>query len=185
MISTIAICVAVDQFGGFAKDNEIPWNIPEDFRHFMTTTNKSWCITGKNSYLEMVDMKKRKQGAIYSPNVPVLSNRELYVVSSTLDPDEHNDCHIIRPDQIDDTLDELREKQQTRPLFVLGGQELFECMLDQVKEVIVTHIPENFECDRFFPMDRLAAEYTPYQNDILETVKYGTTARITKYVRNQ
>lgn len=183
MISSVKICVAVDQFGGFAKENEIPWNIPEDFKHFMNTTRKSWCITGKNSYLEMVELKKKKQGAIYSPNVAVLNDRETFVVSSTLNPDDHNDCRIIHPDNIDALFDELNAREKELPLFVLGGQQLFELLLDKVDTVIMTHIPANFECDRFFPMDRLDSEFTMHKHEVLETSKYGNGVKLMTYIR--
>ena len=177
------ICVAVDEQGGFAKDNAIPWNIKEDFLHFMETTRHSWCITGKNSYLEMVEMKKSKMGDSYDPLAPVLKDRETYVVSSTLNPDDYKDCIIIHPDQIFNTITRLELAEESKPIFILGGQQLFEQLLPQVDEVIMTTIPANFNCDRFFPVDELD-QFVVANRSILQTKQYGDAVSIFTYNRN-
>lgn len=173
MIKSIKICVAVDNQGGFAKDNEIPWNIPEDFKHFIDTTRHSWCITGKNSYLEMVEMKKNRLGDKYDPNAPILKDRVTFVVSSTLEADGVADAVLVHPNEIEMLLTALQTQEDERDVFILGGQQLFEEMIDRVDEVIMTHIPHNFNCDRFFPMQKVGDDFTQQDEWFMPTKEYG------------
>ncbi len=172
MIKSFKICVAIDNQGGFAKDNQIPWNIPEDFKHFINTTRHSWCITGKNSYLEMVEMKKNRLGDKYDPEAPILKDRITFVVSSTLEAEGPADAVLIRPDEIEKLVTTLEEMEEERDVFILGGQQLYEDMLDRVDTIIVTLIPHNFNCDRFFPTNRFD-EFTQTDEWFMPTEQYG------------
>ena len=173
MIKAFKICVAIDNQSGFAKNNEIPWNIPEDFKHFIATTRHSWCITGKNSYLEMRDMNKNRLGEKYDPSAPILKDRITFVVSSTLKANGYEDAVIVRPDQIEELIVGLQAQDEERDVFILGGQQLYEEMLDRVDQVIITLIPDNFDCDRFFPTQRLGDVFSKKDEWFLPTEKYG------------
>lgn len=166
---TIKICVAVDSDGGFAKDNEIPWNIPEDFKHFMDTTSGTICVTGKNSYLEMVDMKRNRLGEKYDPSEPILNNRDTYVITSTL-----SDIHdaVIISSLADFITEYNADTSETRDLFVLGGQQAYIEAMDYVDEIILTTIPGTYSCDRFFPMDSLS-QFNLTKTTYLQTNQHG------------
>lgn len=145
MASNLKICIAVDSEGGFAKNHQIPWYIPEDFKHFIHTTKHHTCIMGKHTYLEMVDMKKNALGERYNPNDPILSNRESYVISSSLEQSNHQDATIITKSELPSVL-----SSQPNDIFILGGERLYGEFVDQVDEIILTYIPHNFGCDMFF-----------------------------------
>lgn len=145
----VKICVAVDDHYGFAKQLQIPWYIPEDFNHFLQTTSGSICITGRHSYLEMVEMKKRRLGAKYDPTAPLLNNRETFVVSNTIKPNQIFDANIVS--NVTDTIE--RFLGDSRDIFILGGRQAYIESMPYVEELIITKIPGDYMCDTFFPID--------------------------------
>ena len=89
LVTPVNIIVAVDETGGFGKDGKIPWNFPEDLKHFQSITKGSTCIMGRKTYQDMLEMvveRKRKK----SPKEKIikidsiLPGRECFVVSRTL-----------------------------------------------------------------------------------------------------
>lgn len=144
---SVKIIVAVDSYWGFARDNSIPWNIPEDFKHFMDTTRNSFCITGKNSFIEMVDMKKAKLGSKYNPTAPVLNDRDTFVLSSSLQP--RQDASVVS--SVTETIEALKQDNKYSNIFVLGGRDVYIEAMPLVDELIITEVPGDYECDRIFP----------------------------------
>lgn len=163
----IKICVAVDSKWGFAKDNKIPWNIPEDFKHFITTTSGTSCITGRNSYEEMVQMKRDRLNERYDPSQPILPNRTTYVVSSTLPP--LTDAVVMR--SLPNALSHLQ--RQPGDIFILGGERIFQESIDVVDKVILTEIPGDYQCDRFFPHEYLLQHFKVDSTRYLDTKDHG------------
>lgn len=144
----VKIIVAVDSYFGFAKDNNIPWNIPEDFKHFMDTTSDSYCITGKKSFLEMVELKKAKLGPKYDPDAPVLKDRDTFVLSRSLDP-RRKDASVIN--NIHETIEALKAEAKYNNIFILGGRDVYIEAMPLVDELIITEVAGDYECDRIFP----------------------------------
>lgn len=163
----IKICVAVDSKWGFAKDNKIPWNIPEDFEHFITTTSGTNCVTGKKSYEEMVELKRNRQQDKYDSNQPILPNRTTYVVSTTLP--ERDDAVVVRDLAL--TLDIL--SKGLLDVFVLGGERIFNESIHLVNQVILTEIPGDYQCDRFFPHEHLRKHFKVNSITRLSTQDHG------------
>ena len=62
--------------------------------------------------------------------------------------------------------------EEERDVFILGGQQLYEDMLDRVDTIIVTLIPHNFNCDRFFPTNRFD-EFAQTDEWFMPTEQYG------------
>jgi len=173
----IKICVAVDTSGGFAKNNNIPWNIPEDFSHFMKTTKGSYCITGRQSYQEMAKIKQERMGDKYDPNAPILSNRDTYVVTSTLS----NLTDATAVTSLSSTIDLLVAKQD-KDIFILGGEQMFVEAFPVVDEVIMTVVDEFYDCDRLFPLQYLTKYFKLVEGTPLDTKEHGQL-KILKYVR--
>ncbi len=182
MISSIQICVATDKTGGFAKNNSIPWNIPEDFKHFINTTKHSWCITGKNSYLEMVEMKKARLGDKYDPSAPILKDRVTFVVSSTLEPNNNGDAILVHPTELDELIERLDESYERRAVFILGGKQLYDDFIDRTDKITMTHIDGDFECDRHFPIDKLK-DFDVVSRNNLKSAHYDGDIEIVEYLR--
>ena len=75
-ISPLSIIVAVDESGGFGKGGKIPWNIPEDMKHFQEVTKGGVCIMGRKTYEDMLAMttiRKEKEAAKETGSPPTTS----------------------------------------------------------------------------------------------------------------
>lgn len=164
--------VAMDIDDGIGKDNRIPWNIPEDFRYFMQRTKNSTCIMGKNTYLELVEIKRARLQELYNPTDPILGNRKSIVLSSTLVADDHKDCRVVNQ-PIPQLLQELLAEDPNQPIYILGGPSIFKESMPFIDELSITIIPDRFQCTEFFPRLDVTNHLTPTNVEMLNTEKYG------------
>lgn len=168
----VSIIVAVDSGGGFGKDGKIPWNIPEDMKHFREKTKGGVCIMGRRTYEDMLRMwkernapkktkskkkskKKDVQVVEKEPN-KILVGRESFVVTS--DPDFHcpgatavgSITQAIQSCPADDT----------REIFVIGGYRMFVEALSRCQAIYMTIIKgDSYGCNKNFPIEVLNKYY--------------------------
>lgn len=151
-MSPIEIIIAVDEHGGFGKDGKIPWNHPEDMKHFQEVTKGGVCVMGRKTYEDMLamrkarDKKKKKKSVIQE----ILPGRDSYVVTSNK--------KFKAPGAT--VVSSLREAVQSldddgRTVFVLGGYRMFIEALTWAQTIHLTLIKGVHDCDRFFPVEVL------------------------------
>lgn len=157
----VNLIVAVDIQGGFAKQGKIPWNIPEDMKHFKQTTDGHICLMGRKTYQDIIDMRGDKV------NNDILPNRKCYVLSNTLQEvqggivvKEFNEIEFTT------TRDDINKQ-----IFVIGGQKLYEQYIARADMVIMTIINNDYQCDQFFPVDYLAKYFSPITTTPCDTNK--------------
>ena len=142
------IVVAIDKQNGFSKNNKIPWNLPED-RSFLkkkTISNgKNVIIMGKDTYLTLPDQ--------YRP----LPHRKNVVISSTLKEANHPNIKIYK--DLTTALIDIGKWSDIDKVYIGGGQRIYEEVITQYlylcQKIYVSHIPEDYLCDRFFPAEVL------------------------------
>lgn len=112
------------------KDGDIPWNLPDDLKFFKKTTMGHPIVMGRKTF-----------ESIGHP----LPNRQNFVL--THDPAWHHDGveSIHHPKELNEY--QLIDQQ----VFVIGGAEIYEFFLPILQDIIITHIPESYEGDTFFP----------------------------------
>lgn len=149
----LQIVVAVDLDGGFGKDGKIPWNEPEDMKHFRKITKGASCIMGRRTYQDMYEMavskKKDKDKPVRIKNI--LQGRESFVVTNTLDDVEG--AKVVR------NISEAAYLASKEPIFVLGGEKMFWAALPYVNTIHMTIVNDRFNCDRFFPIKYLKENF--------------------------
>lgn len=143
-----AIIVAIDIAGGFSKDNQIPWHFPEDFQWFREVTDGNICVMGRATYDGIMQIRETRGLDVTDALIP---RRTCYVLTSTDLPYPN----ATRLGAISDLSHMLTNHNQACTVFFIGGQRVFEETIDCVNEVFVTLIGEDYECDRFFPIDKL------------------------------
>lgn len=148
----LSLIVAVDEDGGFGKGGKIPWNFPEDLKHFRKITNGSACIMGRKTYHDMYDMvvARKTKGNKKEHEKPVkikeiLPGRECYVVSKTLT--EVEGATVVP------SIRHAVEQTKKQNIFVIGGERIYIEALPTVNRVHMTVVEDRHECDRFFPVD--------------------------------
>lgn len=146
MNPSLHIIVAVDEEGGFGKNGKIPWNIPEDMKHFKETTQDSVCVMGRRTYEDMLAM--RLAGGKAAPSFTLLPNRESYVMT-------RNEDYVCLGATRMPNMRKVFEKYQNtnKKIFVLGGYRMFVEALSYKPIVHMTIIKgDTHDCDVKFPI---------------------------------
>jgi dihydrofolate reductase len=120
------------------KNKEIPWNIPDDMKHFKKITTENVVVVGRKTH-EIILKKLGRP----------LSNRKTLIL--TKDPNyvaPYRDCEVIYSNHIKKVLDLAK----CRKVFVIGGGEIYKIFLPYANTLIVTlvniDVPDG---DTFFP----------------------------------
>ena len=129
----ISIIVATDEdllIGKKDSINGMPWNVPEDLKHFKATTVNKTILMGLTTYK-----------AIGRP----LPNRKTIVVS--LEPFEDDRVEIRN--SLEEVIEEYR--QSGEDLFISGGASIYRQCLPIADQLLISRIPGKHEGETYFP----------------------------------
>lgn len=151
MLKSFEIIVAFDEKYGIGKKGTIPWRNKEDMDHFKEVTignGNNAVIMGRKTY-ESIPKKFRP-----------LPNRHNIVISS------NNVEGVNTYKSIGEALSHCNNYDK---VFMCGGQGIYdECInkyLYLCDKVWVSHIPGNFDCDTFFPYNKVR---NPHPDEIIK-----------------
>ena len=127
----ISLIVAKSQNNVIGQNNQLPWHLSEDLKHFKATTMNHPILMGRKTF----DSIGR-----------ALPGRENIVV--TRNTNYKNDAVTV----IHDLEAYLKDHQNTPDkIFVIGGSRIYEQSLNYVSEIVMTVIENDFEGDAYFP----------------------------------
>lgn len=131
----ISLIAAFTENRVIGKNNDLPWHLPDDMKHFMQTTSGHHVIMGRKNY-ESLPKKFRP-----------LPNRTNIVVTRQADYDAAG-CIVVNsiPQAIDIAI-ENREQE----VFIIGGAEIYTQSLAMANRLYLTEIKTSLEGDAFFP----------------------------------
>lgn len=133
----IKMIVAADEEGGIGKGGGIPWSIRNDLSFFRFMTYGDDVVMGRKTY----------------ENTPELEGRRLI----TLTRQDGYDAPRVAS-----TLREVvshRQNIENKTLWVGGGGSVYLQYMGTADEVILSRIEGSYDCDTFFPMDKLEEHY--------------------------
>ena len=123
----IIYVVAYSENHVIGEGNQMPWYLPDDFKHFKALTLNQTVLMGRKTY-----------ESIGRP----LPQREMIVL--TRNTDFHSDyARVIH------SLDELFPLQ--KDLYVIGGGEIFKLMLPDTDIIYATEVKAHINGDAVFP----------------------------------
>lgn len=126
----ISLIVAKSQNNVIGKNNQLPWHLSEDLKHFKATTMNHPILMGRKTF----DSIGR-----------ALPGRENIVV--TRNTSYKNDAVTV----IHDLESYLKQHQNSEDkIFVIGGSRIYEQSLNFVSEIVMTVIEQDFEGDAYF-----------------------------------
>jgi len=148
-LTPFSIIVAIDGGNGIAKDGEIPWSSRSDMKFFRDTTvgrMRNAVIMGRTTYESIP--------AQYRP----LEKRHCVVLSRTWKQEEHPEITVATS-----LLEALRilggSIQQYEDVFIAGGEQVYIEAIQQYlylcKRIYVTKFKTSYDCDQFFPWDKI------------------------------
>jgi dihydrofolate reductase len=126
----LSLIVAMDRNRLIGRNNELPWHLPADLKHFKTLTMGHHMIMGRKTF---ESIGRPLPGRV---SIVITRNRE-----------------YVRPDiVIVHTLDEALAALPPRgESFIIGGSDVFRASLPLADRLYVTVIEHEFDGDTFFP----------------------------------
>ncbi|KZE67743.1 dihydrofolate reductase [Fictibacillus phosphorivorans] len=124
----ISFVVAMDENRAIGKDNDLPWYLPNDLKHFKNVTMGKPIVMGRKTY-----------ESIGKP----LPGRENIVVTRD---DNYQASGTTVVHSVDEVLNLDAEE-----LCVIGGTEIFKLFMPVADRLYVTEIHDTFDADTYFP----------------------------------
>ena len=147
------IIVAVDENFGIGKDNNLLARISPDLKRLRNFTVGNIIVMGSKTYMSF-------------PKRP-LPDRENLVI--TRSPENFPDVKCFT------SVEEFLEYSKTadKPVFVLGGGQIYKQLLPYCDKAHVTKILHSFEADTFFPnLDEDENWEIAEEGEVIETEQY-------------
>ncbi len=130
----IIIIAALDENRVIGNKGQIPWHLPEDFKHFKETTMGHAVIMGRKTFVSL-------------GNKPL--PKRLNIVLTT-DPQWKTTPDSIVCRSIEEAI-AYAAKAGKEKAFIIGGANVYEQSLAVADQMILSHIPGKHEGDAFFP----------------------------------
>ena len=161
---------AVSVDGVIGIGDEIPWHIPEDFKHFKDTTMGNVLIVGATTFKTLPP--KAHEG------------REFIILNS----DERLPLKGIRYYQfskLDVVLSLIHHPNVVLDkIYVIGGASIYNQLIDHCDEAIITWVDEIYpEGDKKFPVNKIFANFEETKAERPMESKTGIRYQITYYKR--
>ena len=147
------IIVAVDENFGIGKDNNLLARISPDLKRLRNFTVGNIIVMGSKTYMSF-------------PKRP-LPDRENLVI--TRSPENYPDVKCFT------SVEEFLEYSKTadKPIFVLGGGQIYKQLLPYCDKAHITKILHSFEADTFFPnLDEDEEWMIAEEGEVIETEQY-------------
>ncbi|MCB5262080.1 MAG: dihydrofolate reductase [Candidatus Cloacimonetes bacterium] len=124
---SLKIIVAMTRGRVIGKDNQMPWQIPEDLAYFKKVTSGHSVIMGRKTFLSIGQALPHRKNIVLSRD-PSFTAQDVIVYHS------------------------LAQAISAEPdAFIIGGATIFEQALPLVEELYITHIEAEIKGDRKFP----------------------------------
>ncbi len=122
----INIIVAVDSKMGIADEHGLPWSVEADKKYYRDKIKDSNILMGRGVYDELQEPPSSKKN---------------YVLTHL----ENLREGFAKIDKIEDII------KNNNDLWVIGGEKVYQQMLDYTDKVYLTRIYGDFKCTKFFP----------------------------------
>lgn len=123
---------ALDPDRVIGRDGGLPWHLPGDLKLFKSLTMGRPIVMGRNTWDSL-------------PRRPLPGRRNL-VLSRSLGPTDAPGAEVFHD------LPSLRKAlEHEDSVFVIGGAALYNLLLPEFDELILTHVMESYPGDTWFP----------------------------------
>lgn len=129
----IIIIVAFSKNGRIIGNNgRIPWTLPEDLQHFKELTTGNAIIMGRKTFESICRVLPERM------NIVVTRNKDFCV----------EDAYIAKSPE---KAIEIAKKAGYKKIFICGGQQIYQQMMDYADYIYATEVCGEYEGDAFFP----------------------------------
>jgi dihydrofolate reductase len=162
---------AVSVDGVIGIDDQIPWRIPEDFKHFRETTIGNVLIVGVNTF-KTLPPKAHEE-------------REFIILNDGERLDLKTPPHY-QFSNLDAVLSLLNhEKVELDKVFVIGGASVYDQLIGYCDDAIITWVNKTFpEGNKKFPITELFTNFDVYSDQDWQKSTSGLLYKVVYYRRN-
>lgn len=114
------------------KNNQMPWHLPADLKHFKTITSGHPVLMGRKTYESI--------GKPLPGRTNIILTRDIQYSAP--------DCVIVH--SLEDAVS-LANELDMDEIFVIGGAEVYRQLLPQIQRIYLTMIHHEFDGDAHFP----------------------------------
>ncbi|MDF2606448.1 MAG: Dihydrofolate reductase [Bacillales bacterium] len=125
----ISIIVAMDENGLIGKNNELPWYLPNDLKYFKRITTGNTILMGRKTFESIGKPLPNRKNVILTRNKKYSSDNITVI----------------------NTVEEIDKLENNGDLYIIGGAEIFEALIDITDKLYITKIYSTFDGDVFFP----------------------------------
>lgn len=138
----ICAIVAVSKNGVIGKNNQLPWKIAEDLKHFKNLTLQHPIIMGRKTFESLGRVLPERLHIVISKNFEYA----------------HENVKIVKDLESALNLAESRS-EKNEEVFVIGGSQIYELAFSKIERFYLTLVNQNYDGDAFFPLERLEKEF--------------------------
>jgi len=137
------IVVAIDEKNGIGLDNKLPWKFKKEMQYFKERTIKVHDSEKENAVI----MGRKTWESIPEKNRP-LKNRINIILTSKKD---YKADGAIVCGSLEEAMTAAEDDDYIEKIYFIGGAEVFSQALEYCDGLYVTHVREDYHCDKFFP----------------------------------
>ena len=141
---TISMIAAMAHGRVIGADNDMPWHLPADLKHFKSVTMGKPVIMGRRTY---ESIGKALPGR---PNI-VISTKSHYILA---------DAMVVHT--IDDA---MAAAAQYDEVMIIGGGSIYEALLPKADRLYLTFIDLNVDGDTHFPDYQASASWNEIEKE--------------------
>ena len=130
---SITIIAAIGTNNVIGTDNDLPWHIPEDLKHFKNITTRHTVLMGRKTW-ESIPQKFRP-----------LPNRKNIIITTQTEYTAPEGVLIYH------SLEKAFANHKTEQLFVIGGGNIYHETIPYADTLYITKVPQIIDGDTFFP----------------------------------
>ncbi|WP_096436735.1 dihydrofolate reductase [Alteribacter populi] len=127
MISMIA---AMDENNLIGVNNELPWSLPNDLAFFKRVTTGHTVVMGRKTYESIGKALPNRRNVVISRNTRFQAEGVEVVT---------------------DLEDVKNLASQNEEIMILGGQKIFEQLMEDTDRLYITRVHHSFDGDTYFP----------------------------------
>ena len=137
---------ACDESYGIGKDNKLPWQIPDDLKHFKELTIGKTVIMGRKTFDSLPDSVKPLPDRT---NIVITSNQQLI---------QSNNMLYKSLDEVE----RIIKSNKNIHFFIIGGSEIYKKFWDHYDDIHITQIYRKYDCDTFVTPPSFKYEITTH-----------------------
>ncbi len=128
----LILIAAAGEANELGRDGDLPWHLPDDFRHFKQSTTGHPMIMGRKTFETFPK--------------PLPNRRHIIITRDRNYRVSHPDCQVVH--SLSEALIAVSGAEKA---FVIGGGEIYKQALPHATAVELTRVHGTFEADTYFP----------------------------------